>query len=246
VKKIHRLLRAREWLHIPGLGIIGYFLNYSAFSLVGFAYMLSVLALSVAFAYSVNEFFDGKYERKYLVVPAVLFAGAAALSFAFSPAVFSTVLVGLAIPLVYSAYVKTRMPMLGMFLNAAGFGFVLLVGGLFSGPLTTELLAFFVFAAVNVLPFQLIHELAHNEGVATRLGRKAKNATRMSLALILVYAVFLYFLENNIVLLLCVVAFVLASSLILSTSWEPARKRDAFRFLSIVYGISLIISIFLK
>ncbi len=242
-----KIIRARDWIHQLGLPLLGYVYSNGVMLDVQLLPLLLVAALLLATAYSLNEIFDRKLCKKYVLIPLSLGILALTISNLTSFKIFEVVLL-LLIAITYSIppLRLENVPLVCTLLN--GIGFALLFSlGLTHVTFESILLVFFVF--LNAIGFQLVHEISHLR-IEDKFTTAKLLGTRSTISLAKIFF-FSAFLVAS--LLFPLIPFLSPLSwvfFLMSTSkLKHVRSRDlkeSFRKLSIAYGILLLFSFIAK
>lgn len=190
-------LRIKDWLHVLGLPLLGIlFASKERVFTFGSVLVFIVAALYCAHGYSVNNYFDLRYNRE---LPKRKFY--ALLGFSYSlfilncaisyycggPAALSLVITGAITGFLYSAppLRLKRSILFNLVLNSFGFALLFLIGfAAVRRQITSVSLAFTFFFGLLFIPLQLVHQISHSkedalQGIPTLYNTHGPYATRM-------------------------------------------------------------------
>lgn len=246
-----KIYRIKNWLHYIGFFVLGYTLYQPT---INFSFLLQMIEISfmLCYAYSLNQFFDKKMEKRYRIFPLIpLFL---ALVFLVFFDMTKKILVTLFIILValYSTP-KIRLksfPIICSFSNNIGFSLLFLLG--VPDNLTNVLtIKFFFLLFFLQSAAQFVHEIAHmredkRESITTTAILLGENRTKKiySIFLILASVVSLTFISNTISFLLLTVPTLLFSSyfIILIDKIEISKLRKKYRIYGILTGFVFLLN----
>lgn len=159
--------RLSDWAHVLGISLLGFayaFTNGSGLS--GLFLCILVSSLYLSWGYSFNRYFDGPIaeESQTLFLTSIPAIGFLVISYLISDILFFLLLSGLIMNILYSAppfLLKTK-PVFDLILNSLCFTILFLIGTFSAGGgLGFNTISLGIFVGIIILPFQLVHELAH-------------------------------------------------------------------------------------
>ena len=245
--------RVKDWLHILGIPTLGFVYN-SNFNLLSaeFVSILLLSSLGLAFGYSFDANYN-KFKSKSKLLPSLmpLIAGLIYASF-LNAAIF---LLSVIAALIMTAYVIPPfrfkgIPILVTISNSAGFSLLFLVGYAILSNLNADALLLAIFIGIAAFPIQLVHEIAHfsrdkKNGLITtpiKFGKKfTYSIILISLILLVVWSSLLYiYLNYSILFAVFSATFSLIFALIMKHEANALKSRIYIKYLSIVFGLSLL------
>ena len=263
LKKIINLTRIKDWVHILGLPILGFVSVSNEINAIVLLIVVIMSSLLLAFAYSYDISFDILRYRKVRSYPtfktslflSLLFL---LLSFFLSITVsyYMLILVVLfsIVVLIYltpSIDLKS-MPYIGTFLNATGFSILFLIGGSLS-EITLEIIYVWTLVLITMIPFQIVHEIQdmredrRNKVITTavKLGKeKTRKLVYVSLFVLLLWPVMLYYLGYTIYISLATFIFCSSAAILLYT--KKNIRKIHFRYIAFIYGFMLLLIFLMK
>jgi len=167
--------RIKDWIHILGLPLLGiiYASRYSLFTHKSLLALI-ISSLYLAHGYSLNNYFDLKYNifipqrgaRKILFFSYFLLFINCIISYFYSLSIFLLLIIGDIAGLIYSApplrFKKNIF--LNLFLNSFGFSLLFLIGFISANQaITISSIIMTSFFGLHFVPLQLIHQISHLE-----------------------------------------------------------------------------------
>lgn len=248
---IVKIYRIKDWLHYIGFFILGYSLYYSN---INFLFILQIIEVSLllSYAYSLNQFFDKKMKRKYIIFPLVpLFL--ALFPLAFFGSIKNILIISFIILVTLYSVPKIRLksfPIICSFSNNIGFSIFFLLG--VSPNLTSTLtLKFFFLLFFLQSSAQFIHEMVHmkkdkRESITTTAILLGKNRTKKlySLFLVLASIVSLTFTYSTISFFLLTIPTLAFSSYFIISIDNPkiGNLREKYRVYGMITGLFFLLN----
>lgn len=266
--KYLRLLRIKDWFYIIGLAFLGFFYKERIFKFIDIFLLIIVSSLYLAHGYSLNEYFDLRYEylrvskedrkhtttnRKPSFLPIFLLFLNCIISFYLSKLIFFLIVLGGLCSYLYSSSftrLKNR-PLANILLNSSGFTILFIIGYLFNKPLSIMTFYLSGFIWLGVIPSQIIHLMAHNQ-IERNWPFPLVVSYKLFYLSLLIWAgwSFLVFsITNNMhtvslaTLTFCAIQFLIIRSFNKSdlSNGRIVAIRDKFKIINIIFGAILLI-----
>lgn len=242
-----KIYRVKDWAHLLGLPLLGYFLPRTTLS----PHLLATLTASsllLAYAFSLNDFFDKRINKKEIILPLIPI-------FLLVPFWFYFKLVGKILILIFflisTTYSLPKMrfksvPFICSLWNAFGFSVLFLLG---INQISEESLTLFLILFFLLLIAQLIHEIAHQEEdkhtntrtTALFLGeRKTKQICCIGL---IITSLISFFFNAAIAILISIYSVYF---LILTWKKEGKKLREEYRKFGIIVGIIILVYLIIR
>jgi 4-hydroxybenzoate polyprenyltransferase len=258
-REILDFIRIKDWFYHLGIPTLGFVWNsIHAFSFSLFLAMGGISSCLLGLAYSLNQYFERKEKRRYLLLfPLFFLILSALLSIVLSFATFLLTFFAILIAITYSIppLRLKRLPFLGSILNSFGYSLLFLIG--FSIPSDLSLNGFCLAALIAMIwtPVQLIHELEHLEkdkraGIMTTALKLGAAKTILLMQIFFFISTFLAFalfviLKFSIFLFISTVLFSFLAIFTIRLLKNFRKMRITIRRLGVLYGILLLICSYL-
>ncbi|MBI3413472.1 MAG: UbiA prenyltransferase family protein [Candidatus Aenigmarchaeota archaeon] len=160
-----KLSRIKDWFHILGIPILGYFMVSGAtIEHLSFLKMLIFASSSLAFAYMFNDYSDLKYRSSSLLIYSGVFAIVSiTVAFLISTQALSLAFLGLLTSFLYSFHLVRlkNIPFVSVSSNSLALSILFLVGSSSFGGVSTEALLFVPVIFMITVSFNIMHEIDH-------------------------------------------------------------------------------------
>ena len=158
--KISRIYRIFDWFHYLGFTLLG--LSLRNFNTITVTFHLFLSGFLLAYAYSLNDYYDKHQRKKFFFLPLIL-----SLPFLYFLNKFQLVLVILFLLIMtfYSAkpFRFKSIPIICTFCNGIGFSILFLIGAYYHTNSTLSVISLFYWLFFFQMAAQLIHEMVHLE-----------------------------------------------------------------------------------
>ena len=257
-----KILRIKDWLHLLGLPILGYFYNIIPFNFNEIFFVIVISFLFLAYGFSLNKCANFYRKRKThifyksLLVALAFLLPTLFLAYSISFPAFFIIAVNSFIGFVYSfpPSILKRFPIIVTILNGIGFGLLFSFGYLSNKPIDSAFFYMSSFVGFIFLPVQLVHEIA-DKTEDRRLGFKSTvmlldKTTIRYLATLLFALVALFALYINTQISISPLFFASSAAFGLASAfyfWISFDKRDirtiriTLRYFGIIYGLMLVL-----
>ena len=254
IKKIIAIYRITDWLHYLGFVLMGFTLRTFHINVINFESLFLILffsSLLLAYAYSLNDYFDEKSKKKYYLLPLVF-------SVALLPFLnFSQILLGIIFLVLVTLYSfkgisLMKFPVVSTLLNSVGFMLIFVMGYIAEGDITISGFIFFFLLFIYETVAQLIHEKVHlaadtefgRKTSVFYLGNKLTPLIRAMLALTVPLSLFLLFETDFIFFVFACILFSLLFFIMAGKIDKKLRKR--YKLAGIIVGLFFLLDYLLN
>ena len=252
MRKINAIYRITDWLHYLGFALVGFTLKISRIDAVNFKLFFLILffsSLLLAYAYSLNDYFDEGKNKKYFLLPLVF-------SLILLPFLNPNQIIWAIIFLVFFTLYSvkeislSRLPVAGTLVNTFGFLSIFMIGYMTKEGIAVLGIVFFILLAIYQTVAQLIHEKVHLEE-DTAAGRKTSVfylkekltfLLRIMLLLTIPLALFLLLKTNFVLFAIACILFSLVFFVKADKVDRELRKR--YKLVGMAAGIFFLLDYF--
>ena len=251
--KINAIYRITDWLHYLGFALIGFALKISRIDAVNFELLSLILffsSLLLAYAYSLNDYFDKNRNEKYFLLPLV-FSVFLLLFLNTSQVVWATIFLILFTFYSLKEVSLSKIPAAGTLTNTFGFLSIFMMGYMAKEGIAVLGIIFFIILAIYQTIAQLIHEKVHLEE-DTAFGRKTsvfylrEKVTPLIRVMLLSTLPLIIFLLLETDFNLFAIACILFSLIfIIKVSQIDSKLRKKYKLAGIIVGFCFLLDYFL-
>lgn len=253
LRKVNIAYRITDWGHYLGFALMGLLLKIQridAINLWLFVFILAVSSLLLAYAYSLNDYFDEHKNKKYFLVPLVF---SVVLLFFLN---FSQILLGAIFLILVTLYSLKKVslvkfPIVCTLVNSVGFMLIFAIGYMAEGGITVSGLIFFLLLAVYQTVAQLIHEGVHL-GEDIKAGRKTsvfylreKSTPVLRAMLVLTLPLTLFLLLETDFILFAIACILFSLVFFIKINKPNKELRENYKLAGIIVGLFFLLDYFL-